>query len=316
MSYRSRLVGLAVAAGCCWLLATAASAFGTVTPGWECVPTKAGKSVTSGGTGAAPVCKKNNTAVLAPTYVQAGVDGKPTVQFAAVNVQILNGNGSTASTNGEGNLVIGYDETPGTQSGSHNLVLGTTQTFSSYGGVIGGDSNTVTGPSSAVFGFANEASGSYSSALGGDYNFAAASFSSVLGGCENLAGPGSTLSGTCSTGAQAVLGGFENTASGLESTVSGGEVNDAGGGAASVAGGQFNSAAGGASAVAGGNSNTASGSFSSILGGFENQATTFEATVVGGETNIASAVGSTVLGGNGNNANTNCKAIPAAPGVC
>ena len=65
--------------------------------------------------------------MLAPTYVASGVNSvgnKPTVQFSAVNVHILNGQGTTASLNGEGNLVIGYDESPGSQSGSHNLLLG------------------------------------------------------------------------------------------------------------------------------------------------------------------------------------------------
>ncbi len=31
------------------------------------------------------------TAVLAPTYISSGVGGKPTVQFSALNVQIVNG---------------------------------------------------------------------------------------------------------------------------------------------------------------------------------------------------------------------------------
>ncbi len=59
------------------------------------------------------------------------------MQFPAVNVQIVNGTGKTASVNGTGNLVIGYDETPGTQSGSHNLVLGTSQTYTSYDHLAG-----------------------------------------------------------------------------------------------------------------------------------------------------------------------------------
>jgi hypothetical protein len=41
-----------------------------------------------------------------------------------VNVQLVNGEGHTATTNGEGNLVLGYDENPGEQTGSHDLVVG------------------------------------------------------------------------------------------------------------------------------------------------------------------------------------------------
>ena len=80
------------------------------------------------------------------SFVAAGVGGKPTVQFSGVNVQVVNGEGKTASANGEGNLVIGYDEQPGTQTGSHNLALGTGQTFTSYGGFVAVFKNAVKGP--------------------------------------------------------------------------------------------------------------------------------------------------------------------------
>src|SRR5437764_12535738 len=83
----------------------AAGALAAVTPGWECVPTTAGQAVVSGGTGSAPSCGAGTTAVLAPTYLGSGVGGKPTVQFVAVNVQIVSGSGSTSGTvNGEGNV--------------------------------------------------------------------------------------------------------------------------------------------------------------------------------------------------------------------
>ena len=62
------------------------------------------------------------------TLVSSGVAGKPTIQFSGVNVQIVSGAGKTnAAVNGAGNLVIGYDESGGTQTGSHNLVLGHAQ---------------------------------------------------------------------------------------------------------------------------------------------------------------------------------------------
>ena len=46
--------------------------------------------------------------------------GKPTIQISGANLQLVNGSGSTETLNGAGNLVIGYDEMPGTQTGSHN----------------------------------------------------------------------------------------------------------------------------------------------------------------------------------------------------
>src|SRR2546423_13325321 len=87
----------------------ASAAWGAVTPGWECIPATAGQAVVSGGTGATPSCGAGKTAVLAPTYVSSGVGGKPTVQFAAVNVQIVFGAGATSGAgDGEGNLIVGF----------------------------------------------------------------------------------------------------------------------------------------------------------------------------------------------------------------
>ncbi len=300
---------------CC----VAGAAQAAATPGWECVPTTAGQPVVSGGTGGAPSCGAGTTAVLAPTYVSSGVGGKPTAVFSAVNVQVVSGSGSTSGTvNGEGNLIVGYAEnTSGhSQTGSNNLIVGSENGWKSYGGIVGGFKSQATGKyastvgydniASAEFSFAagevnkasgagasalggehNVAQGNESSVLGGDWNLASDPFASVVSGCENLAGAGSPLNASCSTsGAEGVLGGFGNIASGLEATVSGGSVNNATVGSASVAGGKFNSA--GASAAA----------------------------VAGGEFNIASGINSSILGGDGNSTSTSCQAIPVAPGTC
>ena len=86
-------------------------------------------------------------------FVPAGVGGKPTIQFTGVNVQVVSGAGKTdAAVNGTGNLVVGYDEFPGPQTGSHNIVLGEEASYTSYGGLIAGESNSVTGPFSLVLG--------------------------------------------------------------------------------------------------------------------------------------------------------------------
>src|SRR5437764_3237478 len=164
----------AIAAAFVYLGVVAGAAWGAVTPGWECVPTAAGQAVVSGGTGPAPSCGAGTTAVLAPTFIPSGVGGKPTVQFAAVNVQIVNGAGSTASVNGKGNLVVGYDENPGalSQSGSHDLILGRNQSFTGFAELVGGFQNTATGSYSAVLGAFNTASGTYATVTGGQNNAA------------------------------------------------------------------------------------------------------------------------------------------------
>jgi hypothetical protein len=163
-------------------------------------------------------------------YEASGIDSKPTIQFSGVNLQVVNGSGSETTLNGAGNLVLGYDSSPGTQSGSHDLVLGTVgQSYTSYGGIVGGRENTLSGPYASILGGAySTASGSTSVIAGGFDNRAAANEATVSGGCSNLAGPGTpSISSGCSatsTGAYAsVTGGTGNQAAAENSTILGGK---------------------------------------------------------------------------------------------
>ncbi len=97
-----------------------------------------------------------------------------------------------------------------------------------------------------------------------------------------------------------VLGGNNNTASGLYSSVSGGYSNTASGPSSSVSGGFSNTASGLKTSVSGGESNTASGSSSSVSGGFENEASGLNSSVSGGSDNRATWRSSTVSGGEKN----------------
>src|SRR5262245_31237899 len=61
----------------------------------------------------------------------------PDVIVEVCNLHIVNGVGQTNTTNGFGNLIIGYNETGGSslpRNGSHNLIIGPEHSFSSYGG--------------------------------------------------------------------------------------------------------------------------------------------------------------------------------------
>ena len=123
-------------------------------------------------------------------FVASGVGKKPTVQFSGVNVQVVSGAGSTSgAVNGMGNLVIGYDENASlSQTGSHNLVLGEQQTFTSYGGIVAGFTNTISAPFASVTGGTkNQATGKEASISGGWTNTAGGEDSSVSGGRENKA---------------------------------------------------------------------------------------------------------------------------------
>ncbi|MEC7693240.1 MAG: hypothetical protein VX446_02540, partial [Bacteroidota bacterium] len=93
-----------------------------------------------------------------------------TVLFSGANLQVVSGEGSTdAPVNGTGNIIIGYDEnTSDDKSGSHNLVVGYGHTYSSYGGIVVGYENSITGEFSSVSGgYNNTASGASSSVSGG-----------------------------------------------------------------------------------------------------------------------------------------------------
>ena len=121
-----------------------------------------------------------------------------------------------------GNLVVGYnglgDVSGDGRTGSHNIVGGQQNTQASWGGLVVGRDNTITGEFSSVSGGRfNTASGYRSSVSGGRNNTACGDYSSIRGGRDN------TASGTSSS----ISGGRNNTASGDYSSVSGGNTRSA-----------------------------------------------------------------------------------------
>ena len=254
---------------------------------------------------------------------------KPVVRFAGVNVQIVNGTGFTESTNGLGNLIVGYDEERDTpvefwvgecsggidysnqaictnygfewdvnhKTGSHNVVIGYANNYAWSGGLVTGSYNSLlSAGSAAVGGHHNIANGSHSFVGGGFDNVARGSAAAVMGGNRNEA------SGNYAS----VSGGYANEASGDYSSISGGEINVASGTYASVTGGRENEAAGRSSSVNGGGAddgqpggNVAYGDYSTITGGFKNRTDTSGgwSTVTGGAGNVTSGNNSSVSGG-------------------
>lgn len=107
-----------------------------------------------------------------------------TIQFSNVNVQIVNGRGSTQQTNSRGNLIVGYNEGSGNddRSGSHNIVVGSKNDYTSYGGIVSGFNNEITGKYATVIGGNNNSSsGDYSSITSGANNSAKGKYSSING---------------------------------------------------------------------------------------------------------------------------------------
>jgi hypothetical protein len=194
-------------------------------------------------------------------FIAAGIAGKPTIQFSGVNVQVVSGSDSTsAAVNGEGNIVIGYDENAGAheQTGSNNLILGEEQTFTSYAGIVGGDHNVLTAPFAAILsGRENEVSAESASIAGGRLNSASAEYATVTGGRANSA----------SAEYASLSGGFDNAVDAIDGSVGGGERNTVSAQAGSVTGGYENVVAANWSSIEGGAENITAANFSSIFGG-------------------------------------------------
>lgn len=131
--------------------------------------------------------------------------------FTGVNVRIVSGSGSTSDNVGSGgtltglgNLIIGYppENNALPQTGSHNLVLGASNSFTSYGGLVAGEGNQILGPfctvtggtgntatnywSTVNAGFSNRATGQGSAVNGGQQNTASESYATVSGGYLNV----------------------------------------------------------------------------------------------------------------------------------
>ncbi len=218
--------------------------------------------------------------------VDLSTPSRPTLRVAGANLQIVNGLGTTQTTNGLGNLIVGYNEnrpaaTPAQcsvggftdqatcefvgfgfwgvdfRSGSHNVVVGQRQNYSRFAGLVVGYQSTI--------------NGRWASVSGGQENIAAGDVSSVSGGYRNVA----------SGGGASISGGQLNKATQFFSSVSGGTTNTASGLNASVSGGNVNSALGIDSVVSGGTSNEAQATQSVVSGGRDREATGLSDWVAG-----------------------------------
>jgi hypothetical protein len=164
--------------------------------------------------------------------------GRPTALFRGVNVQIVNGSGDTQTANGLGNLIVGYNrpsagsfvcslgifaaesECTGSggvwarshKSGSHNIVAGDFNSYSSWGGLVLGVENAIAAPFATVLnGARNRAGGNFASVSGGSYNAAGGIYGSVTGGFGNIAsGAFATIGG----GSQRTVAGSHDWAAG------------------------------------------------------------------------------------------------------
>lgn len=197
------------------------------------------------------------------SYVSVNTDADEVV-FSAANVHINNGLNSSYSTNGLGNLIVGYNEGSSDdnleRSGSHNLVMGVTNDYTGASSIVTGQSNKMYATEGIVTGVNNVVTGIRSAVIGGNNNSAGGEMCVVIGGQSNDA-VGSSA---------AIIGGNDNTASGVHSLVAGGTLNTAAGSWDAVLGGELCTTTGMKSTVSGGYNNTAEADHSVIFGGNNN----------------------------------------------
>jgi hypothetical protein len=227
-----------------------------------------------------------------------GGPGFKTLRVKDANLQIVNGLGSTETTNGLGNLIVGYNEDttwPCDNEGSHNLILGKNNGYHLYGSIVNGENNTVE-DHAAVLGGIFSTAAYYGVTIAAEDSVS--SQGAVIGGRYNSgSGLGVTIAGSrgVSNSQGAVMGGEYNTAIGWLSVALGGG-NSAGPSLGNQATGPFSVVVGGQQNIAGGNHgtivsgirNTASGNNSCVTGGFENTANGNESVVSGGRGRVAS----------------------------
>ncbi len=260
-------------------------------------------------------------------YLPDGQGGptRKTVRVSGVNWQIVSGSGATngnddfpdsvsmTTVNGVGNLIVGCNEMGhplgDNRTGSHNIVLGRNNNYSSFGGLVGSSLNDIRAPFAMVSGGkGNMAKSLYSSVTGGRSNTAKGAYAAVTGGSFNMAtGSNATISGgqgnTAKAARSSIMGGRNNVTKATWSSISGGSFNTANGLHSVIGGGQGNRTFGARSTVSGGFNNIASGAQASVSGGRGNTASGDQTSVSGGAYNSASSDDSSVAGGYGNSAN-------------
>lgn len=154
------------------------------------------------------------------------------ITISGANLNLNNGTGSSWSTNGLGNLTVGYNELRNdgsdSRSGSHNIVRGIYNNYNGYCGSVGGEHNQIGLNGVVLNGYNNSATGSWATIVTGLNNASTGTYSLVASGEVNSA-----------TGLNAVvMTGFGNLASGTGAAVGGGWGNVADGTFSVVGGGR------------------------------------------------------------------------------
>lgn len=251
------------------------------------------------------------------------------IYIRGANLHIESGANDSQAVNGLGNLIIGTNEErpeSNERSGSHNLIIGDRNNYSSYGGFVAGRDNAISAPYAVVGGGLNNTNDAEAATIPGGNNVVLVSddagevavpadpiFDGIVSrNADNLVFSGVNLqvvNGTGSTtgevnGLGNLIVGYDESRfsnsvkTGSHNIIVGGNHNYSSFGG--LVAGFENSIAGNYASVTGGSLNVANGWRSSITGGRQNQTTGADASVNGGMYNLAEGANSTVVGGNSN----------------
>jgi hypothetical protein len=202
--------------------------------------------------------------------------------ITGANLHIRNEGGATDTTNGLGNLILGYHELGfnNDRSGSHNILIGKYLNYGSYGGILTGEDNSVKdaygtilssyGCNSTMSFNATIAAGystinaNRSAIVAGDSHTLNGHFSGILGGQLNTIATGVTYS--------AGVGGYNNKIlSGAHNTNLGGYWNQNCGSSSTISAGYQGLIKPGVAAgsISGGDTNTVQHNYSTVGGGHD-----------------------------------------------
>jgi len=233
-----------------------------------------------------------NDALTSKLKCVSSISTDKDVIFEGCNVHVRNGLGQTGTTNGYGNLIVGYNKNEvWTRTGSHNFIVGDLNEYKSWGGIVSGNNNMLSAPNATILGGAENEARTTSGTIVGAARGVTDTAAVIIGGMRNYAGVNANFG--------VVIGGTENSINAGEAVAVGGTMNDAAGGNALAAGGSENHAVGNEAVVCGGSQNASNGLDASISGGAHNVANGRGSSVSGGNTNTADGDYSSILGGNG-----------------
>ena len=232
-----------------------------------------------------------------------------TVLISGANFQVVNGSESQLSENALGNIVVGYNPVDSVEqidlrTGSHNLILGSGQTYLGSCNIIGGNGNQTNGDFGIVSGLTNEYSGYGGGMIGGSQNVSSLSYGATLGGKKN----------TLNSDGGAIVGGYNNEVRRELAVVVAGQSNLIGDAPGTdnrygvICGGRSNSIHDGQfGGVFGGQNNEVNGELANVLGGSGNIA--MNGLIAGGQGNVVDGNHAIVVGGLANHAQASWNSI-------